>query len=477
MSASSHLDVLERLSVAGRVEAIRTGKLNLVSATSEYFLCIEDSGLNAFLALLPEQALVMATEVQAQVKAGQEKPLAGVVLAVKDNIALKDAQLSCASKILEGYVSPYTATALQRLIDAGVTIVGKTNLDEFAMGSSTEHSAFGPTLNPFDTDRAPGGSSGGSAAAVAAGLCTASLGSETGGSVRQPAAFCGVVGLKPTYGRVSRFGLVAFGSSLDQIGVMAKTADETARVFEVMAGLDPKDNTTSPTPVPDCGGMLGRSLEGLRVGLPQEYLADGMQEEVKGAITLATKALIKLGATVEACSLPHTRYAIPVYYILAPAEASSNLARYDGVRYGPRAEADDIIRASRQAGFGAEVKRRIMLGTYVLSSGYYDAYYLKAQKVRRLIRQDFLDVFQKFDLLLTPTTPTTAFKLGEKTGDPLAMYLSDIFTAPANLAGVPAISVPFGNDYKGLPIGIQLMAADFREDLLLNAAAKLEGLR
>lgn len=477
MSASSHLDKLEKLTVPERLEAIRRGKLDLVAATEEFSECIQDSSLNAFLAPLPEQARTTAKQVQKDVQDEKNLPLAGVVLAVKDNIALEGAQLSCASRILAGYESPYTATSLHRLIDAGVTVIGKTNLDEFAMGSSTEHSAFGPTLNPFDTDRAPGGSSGGSAAAVAAGLCTASLGSETGGSVRQPAAFCGVVGLKPTYGRVSRYGLVAFGSSLDQIGVMAKSADETARVFEVMAGLDPHDNTASPTPVPDCSGTLGRSLEGLKVGLPQEYLADGMQAEVAASIERAVKVLKKLGAMVEPCSLPHTRYAIPVYYILAPAEASSNLARYDGVRYGPRAEAEDIIRASRQNGFGAEVKRRIMLGTYVLSSGYYDAYYLKAQKVRRLIRRDFLDVFQNFDLLLTPTTPTTAFRLGEKVDDPLAMYLSDIFTAPANLAGVPAISVPFGFDEKGLPIGIQLMAADFREDLLLSAAARLEEVR
>ncbi len=462
-----------RMTLSDRRQSIISGKPDFVQEISALSAEADSSSpLNIFLESTPDLALEYASKVAHSAK---DFPLAGVILAVKDNIALKNHQLTCASKILEGYTSLFSATALQRLIDAGVVIVGKTNLDEFAMGSSTEHSAFGPTLNPFDNSRVPGGSSGGSAAAVAAGLCTASLGSETGGSVRQPAAFCGVVGLKPTYGRVSRYGLVAFGSSLDQIGVMAKTAYECARVFETMAGHDSLDNTSSPEPVPDCSGNLGKSLAGLRVGMPREYLEGAIQGEISRAVTEVAEILRQMGATVSECSLPHTKYAIPVYYILAPAEASSNLARYDGVRYGPRSDVgEEIIKASRQAGFGAEVKRRIMLGTYVLSSGYYDAYYLKAQKVRRLIRQDFVNVFDDFDLLLTPTTPTTAFKFGEKTSDPIAMYLSDIFTAPANLAGIPAISIPFGNDDKGLPIGVQLMAGDFREDLLLQVAHRLE---
>jgi aspartyl-tRNA(Asn)/glutamyl-tRNA(Gln) amidotransferase subunit A len=438
------------------------------------------SELNAFLCQTRELALAQAASVTSRIMQGESLPLAGVVLAVKDNIALKGCQLSCASRILEGYDSLFTSTALQRLIDGGVVIVGKTNLDEFAMGSSTEFSAHGTTRNPLDLERVPGGSSGGSAAAVAGGLCTAALGSETGGSTRQPAAFCGITGLKPTYGRISRYGLVAFGSSLDQIGAMARTAEETARVFEVMAGHDTRDNTTSPLAVPDCSGNLKASLTGLRVGIPVEYEGEGVQPEIIAAVERCGEVLKGLGATVAHCSLPHTKYAIPVYYILAPAEASSNLARYDGVRYGRRdvdidVDADeDIIKLSRQSGFGAEVKRRIMLGTYVLSSGYYEAYYLKAQKVRRLMREDFVRVFRDFDVLLTPTPPTTAFKVGEKVSDPLTMYLSDIFTTPANLAGIPAISTPFGVDDGGLPIGIQLMAGHFREDLLLRVAHQLE---
>lgn len=474
MSFTVNTDDIIKLTLPERQSAILSGQLDYLSSIRWLIDKIgAASHLNAFLTTTPNLAEHSAVDF---LDNKSLLPLTGVTLAVKDNIALKDCQLTCASKILANYKSPYTATALQRLIDSGAAIVGKTNLDEFAMGSSTEHSAFNPSLNPFDNSRVPGGSSGGSAAAVAAGLCSASLGSETGGSVRQPASFCGLVGIKPTYGRISRYGLVAFGSSLDQIGVLAQTSYECARVFEVMAGLDPRDNTTSPTPVPDCAKGLNRSLEGLRIGLPIEYLQGGIQPEIMTAIKKVSEELQKRGATVKECSLPHTKYAIPVYYIIAPAEASSNLARYDGVRYGPRLVNDgDVIKASRQAGFGAEVKRRIMLGTYVLSSGYYDAYYLKAQKVRRLIRQDFLEVFRNFDLLLTPTTPTTAFKFGEKLTDPIAMYLSDIFTAPANLAGIPAISVPYGMDEQGLPIGIQLMAADFREDLLFAVAHQLEG--
>ena len=399
-----------------------------------------------------------------------------VVLAVKDNIALAGERLTCGSKILDGYVSPYTATALQRLIDAGAMVLGKTNLDEFAMGSSGENSAFGPTLNPNDLERVTGGSSSGSAAAVAAGMATAALGSDTGGSVRQPAAFCGIVGLKPTYGRVSRYGLVAFGSSLDQIGVFSRSVGEAASVFQAMAGHDPHDNTSSPEPVPDCISALGGGLEGIRVGIPNEYLAEGIQREVRAAIESCAAKLKDAGARVGPCSLPHTRYAVPTYYIISSAEASSNLARYDGVRYGYRPKGElDIVRRARQEGFGAEVRRRIMLGTYVLSAGYYEAYYIKAQKVRRMIRQDFVRAFRDFDLLLTPMSPTTAFRIGERMEDPIKMYLSDIFTVSANLAGIPALSCPWERDEQGLPIGIQLMAPDFRENLLFQAASGIGG--
>ncbi|MBM3329637.1 MAG: Asp-tRNA(Asn)/Glu-tRNA(Gln) amidotransferase subunit GatA [Calditrichaeota bacterium] len=434
------------------------------------------SHLNTFVTLTPELARRQAKRVDDEQMRGKLLPLAGVVLAVKDNIALEGVPLTCASKILAGYESLFTATALERLIDAGAVVIGKTNLDEFAMGSSTENSAFGPALNPCDEARVPGGSSGGSAVAVAAGIATAALGSETGGSVRQPAAFCGLLGLKPTYGRISRYGLVAFGSSLDQIGLFSQSSEEMTHIFEVMAGLDPRDNTSSDQPVPSASnGVIDPA--GLRIGLPVEFSGEGVSPEVAREVEKTGQRLRSLGARVEPCSLPLTRYAIPVYYIIAPAEASSNLARYDGVRYGPRAEdnsSGDVIRLSRQAGFGPEVKRRIMLGTYVLSSGYYDAYYRKAQQVRRLIRDELLAAFDRFDLLLTPTTPTTAFKIGERISDPLAMYLSDIFTVTANLAGIPALSIPVGTDDRGLPVGVQLMAPPFREDLLIGSARLLE---
>lgn len=479
---NQNLDRLLESTFADRPKAIASGKVDFAGALGELWSRIDGGGrLNAFLAGsgdLRDAASTAAVAVSTCLQRSEHLPLAGTLLAVKDNIALRGASLTCASKILQGYESLYTATALQRLIDAGAVVVGKTNLDEFAMGSSTEWSAYGPTLNPHDSSRVAGGSSGGSAAAVAAGLATAALGSDTGGSVRQPAAYCGVVGLKPTYGRVSRYGLVAFGSSLDQIGVFGRKVEDAAKVFEVIAGLDPSDNTTSPNPVPMIGSLTGRSIEGLRVGLPVEYLSDDVQPEIKAAIIAASTVLRLMGAEVTECSLPHTKYAVPTYYILAPAEASSNLARYDGVRYGPRVageDGEDIIRLSRQAGFGAEVKRRIMIGTYVLSAGYYDAFYLNAQRVRRLILNDFVAAFQSFDLLLTPTTATTAFKIGAKLADPVQMYLEDIFTVPANLAGIPAISLPYGRDEQGLPIGIQLMAPHFGEEALFTVATQLEG--
>jgi aspartyl-tRNA(Asn)/glutamyl-tRNA(Gln) amidotransferase subunit A len=455
--------------LAERRAAMMSGSFNFADYAGElHDRAMAASNLNAFITL--HSKVDVAAAAQRVAASASKLSLAGVVLAVKDNIALTDVRLSCASRILDGYVSPYTATALQRLLDAGVVVIGKTNLDEFAMGSSGENSAFGPTRNPHDWERVTGGSSSGSAAAVAAGIATAALGSDTGGSVRQPAAFCGLVGLKPTYGRVSRYGLTAFGSSLDQIGVLARTTDEAARVFQVMAGHDRHDNTSSPAPAPDCIAALQRGVKGLRVGMPVEYTGEGIQPEVARAVQAAAQALREGGATVEPASLPHTRYAIPTYYIISSAEASSNLARYDGVRYGPRpAGGVDIIRRARQEGFGAEVRRRILLGTYVLSAGYYEAYYLKAQRVRRLIREDFVKAFKQFDLLLTPTTPTTAFKIGEKSADPLAMYLSDVFTVTANLAGVPSVSAPFGKDENGLPVGVQLMGGDFKEDVLFAA--------
>ncbi len=494
------------LTLSRRAELLQSGELDLAGLAEDGLKQAQDkSDLNAFITLLPERARQDVERVKRSLKNGQAGPLAGTVLAVKDNIALEGEPLTCASRILDGYISPYTATALQRLIDAGVVIIGKANMDEFAMGSSNENSAYGPVRNPHDPERVPGGSSGGSAAAVAAGIVTAALGSDTGGSVRQPAALCGVIGLKPTYGRVSRYGLVAFGSSLDQIGVLAGSCDETARVFQVMAGEDPLDNTTSPTPVPDCVATLNRGARGLKIGIPEEYGGEGLHPVIERAISEVAELLTDRGAEVKPCSLPHTEWTIPTYYIISSAECSSNLARYDGVRYGLRLQADDsvaktflsatqnggqecpphqstitpgdTVRQTRQSGFGPEVRRRIMLGTYVLSSGYYDAYYLKAQKARRLIREDFVNVFREFDLLLTPTAPTTAFRLGEKIDDPLSMYLSDVFTASANLAGIPTISCPWGKDDSGLPIGVQLMADDFREDLLLAVAAVIEAAR
>ena len=401
-------------------------------------------------------------------------PLAGVPIAIKDNICVTGMQTSCGSRILGPYHSPYNATVIERLLAAGVTVIGKTNCDEFAMGSSNENSAFGPVKNPWDTSRVPGGSSGGSAAAVAAGIVPVALGSDTGGSVRQPAALCGVVGLKPTYGRVSRYGLVAFGSSLDQVGVLARNASDAASVLHVIAGRDPHDATTAGVPVPDYSAALDQEMKGMRLGVSQALLGEGLDAEVRNAIENAIEAYKDLGAEIVDIDLPHAKYAIAVYYIIATAEASSNLARFDGVRYGFRAEEApvlrDMYRKTRDEGFGAEVKRRIMLGTYVLSAGYYDAYYLKAQKVRTLLRQDFAKAFQRCDAILTPTTPTPAFRFGEKVDDPLSMYLNDIYTVTANLAGVPGISVPCGLSSDGLPIGLQLLGPYWSEADLLRLA-------
>jgi len=439
-----------------------------------------DPRLHAFITLAPEQALEQADNADAIYakarKTGQmEIPaLLGLPIAVKDLITVAGMRCTCGSKILDNFISPFSATAVQHLLDAGAIVVGKTNTDEFAMGSSTETSAYGPTFNPWDVSRVPGGSSGGSAAAVAARMVPAALGSDTGGSIRQPASFCGVTGIKPTYGRVSRYGLVAYGSSLDTMGVFTHTVEEAAFLFEIMAGYDPRDATTMNVPVPQINLTSDQDIKGLRIGVPKEYFIEGIQAEVGQRVKEAIEVLHSLGAEVVEISLPHTEYALPVYYLIAPAEASANLARYDGVRFGPREEEDQLIkmyRSSRGEGFGPEVKRRIMLGTYALSAGYYDAYYGQAQKVRTLIKRDFEEAFEKVDVIACPVAPSTAFKQGEHTGDPLAMYLEDVFTLPANLAGVPGLAFPVGFDNAHMPVGIQLMGSHFKEDILFKAAS------
>ena len=431
--------------------------------------------LNAFLELDRKDAIERADKIDALNESEKSAlSLGGIPIAIKDNICVRGMQTSCGSRILGPYRPPYNATAVQRLLDSGAIVIGKTNCDEFAMGSSNENSAFGPVKNPWDTTRVPGGSSGGSAAAVAAGIVPVALGSDTGGSVRQPASLCGVIGMKPTYGRVSRYGLVAFGSSLDQIGIFAQHATDAAIVLQVIAGRDPHDATTADAPVANYSEELNTPIEGLRIGVPQSFLGEGLDSEVRSAVAKAIEVYRDLGARIVDVELPHAKYAIAVDYIVATAEASSNLARYDGVRYGFRAEEApalrDMYRKTRDEGFGAEVKRRIMLGTYVLSAGYYDAYYLKAQKIRTLIKQDFATSFAKCDAVLTPTAPTPAFRFGEKVDDPLAMYLNDIYTVTANLASIPGISVPCGLSTNALPIGLQLLGPDWSEGRLLQMA-------
>lgn len=426
-----------------------------------------------------DAAIAQARQIDRAVENGEElPPLAGAIIAIKDNMVMRGVRTTAGSRILFNYRPPYTATAVERLQAAGAIIIGKTNLDEFAMGSSTENSAYGPVKNPWDATRVPGGSSGGSAVAVAAGMAIGALGSDTGGSIRQPASLSGVVGLKPTYGRVSRYGLIAFGSSLDQIGPFANSVEDAARILSVIAGRDPNDSTSSNASVDDYVLALNGDVRGLRVGVPREYFGAGLDPDVKEKTEAAIKKLEEIGAEVVDVSLSHTEYAVPVYYLIATAEASANLARYDGVRYGFRAEEAAALRTmysrTRDQGFGAEVKRRIMLGTYALSAGYYDQYYGKAQKVRSLIESDFRNAFEKCDVIATPTAPTPAFKLGDKTGDPLEMYLSDIYTITANLAGVPGLSMPCGLSSTGLPIGIQLVGKQFDEARLLRAAHNLE---
>ena len=462
--------------------AVRSGERSAREVLDEHLTVVDarDGELHAFNLVLAEEARVAADAIDARVAAGEDPgPLAGVPLALKDNLCTRGIATTCSSKILDGWQPPYDATVVELLAEAGAVLVGKTNLDEFAMGSSTENSAFGPSRNPHDSTRVPGGSSGGSTVAVAAGMASIALGSDTGGSIRQPAALCGVVGMKPTYGRVSRYGLIAFASSLDQIGPITTTVADAATVFEVIAGHDPRDSTSIPERPPEITPTLRAGVAGLRIGLVTELMgADGMADDVLARTREAAAALEAAGATVGEASIPAAVYGITAYYLVAPAEASSNLARYDGVRYGLRVDAAttaDMNEASRTAGFGDEVKRRIMLGTYALSAGYYDAYYGKAQKVRTLLIRDFEKAYEEFDLLLSPTTPTTAFPLGEKTADPLTMYLNDVCTIPSNLAGHPSMSVPFGTGGDGLPVGVQVLAPSLGEATMFRAAAVLEG--
>jgi aspartyl-tRNA(Asn)/glutamyl-tRNA(Gln) amidotransferase subunit A len=440
-----------------------------------------DGKIHAFISHDSADALAQADAADKQISSGAthaQKPLLGIPIAVKDVLAVKNQPLNCGSKILGKFISPYDATAVEKLKAAGAIVFGRCNMDEFAMGSSTETSAFGLTYNPWDITRIPGGSSGGSAAAVAADEAIATLGTDTGGSIRQPAALCGVVGMKPTYGRISRYGLTAFASSLDQIGPFTKNVADAATLLDVMSGADPRDSTSVPQPVPNYSAALDGKIGGLKIGLPKEYMIGGLDPEVKAAVDAAVKKFQELGAEIVEISLPHTDYAVATYYIVATAEASANLARFDGIRYGLRVDGNDpaeLYSKTRGAGFGAEVKRRIILGTYVLSSGYYDAYYLRAQKVRTLIRNDFLKAFEKVDAIVTPTTPTAAFKIGEKSDDPLQMYLSDIFTISCNLAGICGISVPCGfTKSPKLPIGLQLLGKPFGEETMLKLAHAYE---
>lgn len=475
--------MLNRLTIA---ELTRKLARRECSARETMLACLDqvkrvDGQIHAFLSYDEKDALTQADAADQALASGathERQPLLGVPIALKDVLAVKNQPLGCASKILAKFISPYDATVVEKLKSAGAVLFGRLNMDEFAMGSSTENSAFVTTRNPWDTSRIPGGSSGGSAAAVTADECIATLGSDTGGSIRQPAALCGCVGLKPTYGRVSRYGLVAFASSLDQIGPCTKDVRDAATLLGVISGLDPRDSTSVPEPVPNYAAALNGNIKGLKVGLPKEYFIGGLDQQVTAAVTAAVRQLEQLGAEVVEISLPHTDYAVAVYYIIATAEASANLARFDGIRYGARVEGADpaeLYSRTRGAGFGAEVKRRIILGTYVLSSGYYDAYYLRAQKVRTLIRQDFLKAFEKVDLIVTPTTPTAAFKAGEKSDDPMQMYLSDIFTISCNLAGICGVSLPCGfTQEPKLPIGLQLLGKPFGEETLLRTAHAYE---
>jgi aspartyl-tRNA(Asn)/glutamyl-tRNA(Gln) amidotransferase subunit A len=469
--------------VAGIRESLAAKKISARELVAEFYARIKERNaeLNVYLTLSTERAYAQADRIDAAAARGESLPaLAGVPIAVKDVISTRGVRTTCGSKILETYVPPYDATAVERLERAGAVVLGKTNCDEFAMGSSNENSAYGVVRNPLATDRVPGGSSGGSAAAVAAGLAVAALGTDTGGSIRQPGSFCGIPGLMPTYGRVSRYGLVAFASSLDKIGPLTTNIADAAAVLSVIAGHDPNDSTSADVPVEDYAAAIAQPVEGLRIGVPEDYFGAGLDQEVKEKVAAAIANLERLGCKRIGLQMPHTDYAIAAYYIIATAEASSNLARYDGVRYGlrvPGGTLTEMFRKTRESGFGAEVKRRIMLGTYALSAGYYDAYYLRAQKVRTLIARDFSDAFQKVDAIITPTAPTPAFKLGEKASDPLQMYLADIYTVTGSLAGVPGISVPCGETRTGLPVGMQIFGPHFREGSVLQIASAFEKAR
>ena len=465
-------------------EKLKDRSLSSEELTKTYFERIKetDERVHAYLSILQDDAINTAKIADKNFKKNYiSSPLQGIPIAVKDLLCMKGTKTTAGSKILENFISPYDATVITKLKDAGSVILGKLNMDQFAMGSSCEHSAFGPTHNPWNLEHVPGGSSGGSAASVAAYSCVASLGSDTGGSIRQPAACCGVVGLKPTYGRVSRYGLIAFASSLDQIGPLTRNVEDCAIILSVISGHDSKDSTSSKKQVPNYLENIDRGIQGMKIGIPDEYFIDGMDPEIKQATNNAIKTMENLGAEIINISLPHTKYALPIYYIIAPAEASSNLSRYDGVRYGMRKESESeygslfgMYSSSRDTGFGKEVKRRIMLGTYALSSGYYDAYYTKALKTRTLVCEDFENAFKKVDLILSATTPTPAFKLGEKLNDPLNMYLSDILTIPCNIAGLPGISIQNGITSSGLPIGLQLIGKPFSEEEILRGAYAFE---
>ena len=480
----SNLD-LNLLTIESARTAVQERQITATALAESYFRKIdkEDGNIHAYLSLSQERALAQAARMDALADRGEPlPPLGGVPLAIKDVMVTKGVRTTAGSKILNNFVPAYDCTAVARLEVAGAVLLGKTNCDEFAMGSSNENSGYGPVRNPRNLSRVPGGSSGGSAAVVAAGTAVAALGSDTGGSIRQPASFCGVVGLMPTYGRVSRYGLVAFASSLDHIGPIARTAKDAALLLRVIAGRDPMDTTSADVPVPDYAQEIGRPVKGLRLGVPREYFGEGLEAEVRVLVEAAIQTLAaRCGCEIVPVSLPHTAYAIPAYYLIATAEASSNLARYDGVRYGYRAPGagtlTEMYRRTRDQGFGPEVKRRIMLGTYALSAGYYDAYYLKAQRVRTLLARDFDEAFQKVDAIVTPTSPTAAFKLGEKVDDPLAMYLADIFTVVADLAGIPGISVPCGVTREKLPVGLQILGKHFDEGAILRLAHAYEHAR
>jgi aspartyl-tRNA(Asn)/glutamyl-tRNA(Gln) amidotransferase subunit A len=472
---------LESLTIDGVRSAVASGDMTAAAVAELHYARIDsrDGEINSVLALSRERAMTQAAKIDGMAAKGEELPaLAGVPVGIKDVLVMQGAPATAGSLILKGYRPPYDATAVTKLEAAGAVLLGKLNCDEFAMGSSNENSAYGPVLNPRALDRVPGGSSGGSAAAVAANFAVATLGTDTGGSIRQPAAFCGVVGVLPTYGRVSRYGLIAFASSLDRVGPLTKNVKDAATVLQVIAGKDVMDATSSDRPVEDYVGGLAKPVEGLRIGVPEEYFGEGLDPQIRGAIDGVLAGLKMVGCVVKPVSLPHTKYAIPTYYVIATAEASSNLSRFDGVRFGLRAEEANTLsamfRKTRDAGFGAEVKRRILLGTYALSAGYYDAYYRKAQQVRMLLARDFLAAFAEVDVLVAPVTPTAAFKLGEKTEDPVKMYLEDIYSVAASLAGICGVSVPCGKTTEGLPIGVQVMGRHFDEATMLRVAQAVE---